>query len=137
MKSAKIEAYIDQLESGNFNSNIFRVMKFIKQNPNTDIYLMEQRLGMLMRTLTPVIDKLMDNGVVDIVGQRVINRSTCSIFVFIEDKYKREKLAQNRKCEKLVAWAKRGMKDFSDCINIFTQQELGSLVNQNTPGSTP
>lgn len=113
--SAKIKTWINQVDTGNIKSNTARVLRYIKNNPFTDITSIRKHIS--HQTATSILSELMDSGIVKVVGDRNVDDSFYSVLKYVDDPAEQVQVSHARKMNKYKAWVERGMNDFDGIID--------------------
>ena len=131
--SARIQTYLNQLESGNIDNKQVEVLAHIKQNPGIDTDQLRDQLRMAHQSLTACISNLLDVGIISVIGQTEEEESMYSKYLYIEDTATRIKLQNERHYKKFRQWVKRGLKDFVEFIDENTLNQLIKEKDNSTP----
>lgn len=133
---AKVDAWIEQVESGNLKTNQSYILNYIIKHPNTTIYDIRKNLAIPHQTATAIVSMFMDEGVLRFNGKIKMrevdsddNGDTYSMLLFVADKSERKALQKRRNEEKFIVWAKKGVKQFRDFISPEFFFELGRKAN--------
>ena len=132
---AKIDSWVEQVESGNLQTNQSYILNYIIKHPNTTIYDIRNNLAIAHQTATAIVSMLMDEGVLRFNGKikmREVNSDsgdTYSMLVYVADKNERKAVKKRRNEEKFIAWAKKGVNNFRDFISPEFFFELGRKAN--------
>lgn len=105
MTTAKIKTWEYQIETGNFKSNIAKVLHCIQQHPNYTIADIQERLQMKYSSVTSAVSVLADEGVIDVVGEDIITEKSGCIIVqskwqYVSDINEQVRLQEKRENER-------------------------------------
>ena len=131
-KPTKASKLATSIVTGELKNKTMIVLNFIIEHPNTNIHVIRKELRLPHQTVTSSLSVLMDEGVVEAVSQIEINDLIYSVLLYTNDPVKINKLKLQREREKLVIWAKRGLKDFSDHMDLFLKNELEIIVTTHS-----
>jgi hypothetical protein len=129
---AKAENWIKNLQNGNIKSKTMQVLKFIKDNPKCNLDIIRDKTGLPHQTVTGCLSKIMDEGLVRFVGKIESNNNVYSLLEYVTDMLEVYSLKQKREEEKMITWAKRGLKRFDLLLTDETKNCLIGLSNLNT-----
>lgn len=119
----KQAAWLKQLNSGNHEANVIKVISWVKRNPKTTLYNMYRVFDRIMpsQTLSPALVGAIDFGFIKSVGSAKLGMSDdlndYSMWVYVEDEKERLELAIARHKKKYIAWAKRGIVEFGEFLD--------------------
>jgi DNA-binding transcriptional ArsR family regulator len=124
MTNAKIRTWEYQIETGNFKSNIAKVLKYIKEHPNAIISDIQQGLQMKYSSVTSAVSVLADEGVIDVVGEEVITEKSGCLIVqskwqYVSDVNEQVRLQEKRENERF----KRYLDSMPNFLNRLDEIE--------------
>jgi hypothetical protein len=108
-----VKNWIDQLDSGKFKNNAVKVLRFIKDNPNTNIEIIRSELKMAHQTSSSAISHLMNEGLLKHTKEININGVHYNELMFVDNESEMKHLKAMREKEKYNTWLKRGIEDFT------------------------
>ena len=120
----RVKALLNQIHSGKMQSDMVRILYYIKKHPFTTLPEIERKLNLLNQTASPRISDLLDLGLIEESGETKKGNSTYSYFRFQPDPNKQTKNAFERKKIKFNHWRKKGLSQFKDLINSNLIKEL-------------
>ena len=146
---ARVQTWIDQVESGNVKNNTARVLNYIKDKTgyyfNRDLFNEGQIIGVTITeiksdlrlahpTATSCITNLSDAGLLKEIGQAKETytkndkerTTTYTLYTYVYDRNERKELARRRAFNKFTDWLDRGIKEFSDYL---TEDDLTSIID--------
>lgn len=112
MSNASVKTWIQQMESGELKSKTIKILKYIKDNQFTDIDLIRQELSISHQSVTAIVSNLMDEGMVDFVGERQRDGTTYSVLKYIDSQFQQAILKERRIKEKYRLWLEKGLADY-------------------------
>lgn len=112
MSNASVKTWIQQMESGELKSKTIKILKYIKDNQFTDIDLIRQELSISHQSVTAIVSNLMDEGMVDFVGERQRDGTTYSVLKYIDSQFQQAILKERRIKEKYRLWLEKGLTDY-------------------------
>jgi DNA-binding Lrp family transcriptional regulator len=128
MSNASVHNWVKLLESGDLDNYTIKVLKHIKDNPHTDIESMRNNLKISHQTLTSRISDLMDEGLVEIVGDKLVKQGiNYSLFKFVEGTFRQNEVKKNRLKSKYISWVNRGMREYKDIMPSSLIMELSYI----------
>ena len=140
---AKTETYIRNLENGmikNVRDKILYTIYSLSKENATDLFdfksgsidteTLRERLGVSLATLVARLSELQDEGLIKVVGQKEVKDSVYSRWAFVYDQNERDKLAEERKTEKLNLWIERGLNEFWDRLPTEVKIHLRLMKNK-------
>ncbi len=133
MKSIQtsIDALKKQVSSGKLQSNAAKALKIAMNDSPLNYPKLKSTHGMKMATATSTITKLLDLGLINVIGQTNIDDYECNQYGYVHNIVEQRTLAGLRRLEKYEQWKKRGAKEFSDLIKIDMakgQSKYGQFV---------
>lgn len=141
--SAKTETYIKNLENGiikNVRDKILHTIYSLGNESKVDLFdfspasidteTLRDLLGVSLATLVARLSELQDEGLIKVVGQKQVNDSVYSKWAFVYYQDERDKLAEERKTEKLNLWIERGLKEFWDRLPTEVKIHLRLMKNK-------
>lgn len=141
--SAKTETYIKNLENGiikNVRDKILHTIYSLGNESKVDLFdfspasidteTLRDILGVSLATLVARLSELQDEGLIKVVGQKQVNDSVYSKWAFVYYQDERDKLAEERKTEKLNLWIERGLKEFWDRLPTEVKIHLRLMKNK-------
>jgi predicted transcriptional regulator len=128
---AKVKSLVEQIESGNLSNNLTRILNFVKMNNPTDLHEIRIKTNIAHQTVSSVISKLMDLGLIYFQDE-IKKENTCySKIYYSKDEEEVAEIIKKREKEKFIKWIKSGLNDFSEKLNIFFINELETLIIEN------
>jgi hypothetical protein len=134
--TAKVQTWLKHLKNGNLKSKTVRVLKYIQDHPNTNLYTMRNFFDTADKnkithpTLTSAISNLMDEGMVRLVGNVEVAGNSYSSYYFVDDENDRYWIKKQRRAECFIRWAKQGLKDFPLLADDSLQVALHNAINK-------
>jgi hypothetical protein len=114
---AKRETYVQQVESGNLNTQTIRVLYQIRFNPYTDTDELRTKLQMAHQSLTAIISNLLDIGLIVIVGEISKRKQVYSQYRYLHEPHLQEQAAKERKSDKFKMWIRQGKETYKDLLS--------------------
>jgi hypothetical protein len=128
MSNASVHNWVKLLESGNLENYTIKVLKHINDNPFTDIETMRNNLKIAHQTLTSRISDLMDEGLVEVVGDKSGSKGiNYSLFKFVEGTFRQNQVKENRLKAKYISWVNRGVREYKDIMPSTLVMELSFI----------
>lgn len=131
---AKQKTWIEQLQSGKYETRLIRVLNYIKQKSlasqyavDTDIRSIGKNLNVVHQSLTATLSNLQDVGLIKVIGQIECDGSHLSVFCFVQNEDERNCLMWERYNEKFNNWLKQGVTLFREQLPSKLLFELASL----------
>ncbi len=122
----KIKALMNQIESGKIKTDSCRILNYIIKNRFTSRPLIADGLGMKLQTVVARVSDLLDMGIIEVV--ETDNKPFGSGLFETVDDYEilthqtnalgQVKNATERRRAKFNQWKKRGVKEFSDFLQL-------------------
>lgn len=100
------------MESGELKSKTIKVLKYIKENPATDIDKIRQDLNMAHQTVTAIVSNIMDEGMVKFLGVREKEGAFYSVLKYVDSQFEQAVLKEARLKEKFRLWIQKGLDDY-------------------------
>ncbi|WP_456867558.1 winged helix-turn-helix domain-containing protein [Galbibacter sp. BG1] len=124
IKDNSIKSFKRQIESGDRDSDLSKIHKFIELNPRSTRLDIEARLGISTQTASARIAELLDTGVLFEEANKKFNGHSYSLLSVEknEDKIEINRIARKKK--KFKHWIKQGLYKFKDFIPESTMIEL-------------
>ena len=143
-KSASVETWLDQLNSGNLVHNTAKVLDYITVNSEfmraVTIDDLRNDLKLLHPTATSCITALLDEGLIVCTGtikktygefkndNYKTRTSTYSLYTSVNDLNERKRLKEARRLTKFTDWLSRGLEEFSEFLPEETKDKLALLL---------
>jgi DNA-binding HxlR family transcriptional regulator len=106
MSKASTESLINQIESGNIDTDKLRIINIL-MNGTQNKATLSNLLGLSHQTLTARLSELHDMGIVDIQKTKEVY----SRYYFVETELEREQVRNKREQERFNKWVKLGEKN--------------------------
>jgi len=103
----KLNAYLQQIQSGELKTKKIRVIKELHQSPRTIEYF-RNVMGMSHQSVTAVLSVLCDEGMVRMSST---TNDKFSLFSLVGSEQEQQNLAKQRHSEKRELFIARGLKD--------------------------
>ena len=117
MSNASVHNWVMLMNEGRLQNNTIKVLHYIKKNPSTDIERMREELKLPHQTLSSRVSELMDEGLVEIIGDRNNKDGVnYSLIKFVEETSRQIEVKQQRLRFKYVAWVAKGIREFKDVM---------------------
>lgn len=123
-------ALLRQIEEGKFNSNKSKAVWIAINRPPLTYPKLRDLAGIKMASATATISHLLDLGVVEPVGELVIEDYLMNKYQYVSDNQKRRMLAMERHRQKYEVWKERGNKEFLEYILTDKDRCFGGLFSQ-------
>lgn len=127
-RRAKTRTYMLQLQEGNIRGNAMEVLYCISRFPKINLREICQETHMPIQSASSALSTLMDGGLVREVGQIKVGDSFFSQLEFEPDQTEQDRLAIDRRNEKVEQWLKKGLEEYGD---LFPPKLIESLENFN------
>lgn len=110
MKTAKIEAFKDQIDSGKMQTNKIKIYNLIKQEPST-IAKLREVTGMPHQTLTGALSSLEDMGWIYRTDEVKVKNRTYTLYAAETNIERAKRNALIVESQKFLDWMHRGEKN--------------------------
>jgi len=131
MSNASTHNWVMLMEKGDLQNYTIKVLRYIKDNPNTDIDKMRHELNLPHQTLSSRVSELMDEGLVEIVGDRTSKESiSYSLIRYVEGTFRQKQVKEQRLRSKYMAWVNKGIREYKDIMPSQLLMELSYIQSQ-------
>lgn len=128
MSNASTHTWVTLMETGDLQNYTIKVLRFIKDNPNTDIERMRNELDLPHQTISSRVSELMDEGLVEISGERSNDKgNSYSLVKFVEGTFRQNQVKEQRLRHKYMSWVNKGMREFKDVMPSQLLMELSYI----------
>lgn len=125
MSTASTHTWVDLMEKGDLQNYTIKVLRYIKDHPNTDIEEMRDNLKLPHQTISSRVSELMDEGLVEIIGERSSKEgNTYSLIRFVEGTFRQKQVREQRLRAKYQTWVNKGIREFKDIMPSQLLMEL-------------